>query len=67
MEEVICLAPEEVIALRKVLAMLAVIEQRAYTNGNRTVTITHQMWLHELVLPAQPLLRVTQHKIGDST
>ncbi len=55
MSEPICLDETEVAALRRVLAMLATIGERV--DERRMIEISEQMWRHELVIPAQPLLR----------
>jgi hypothetical protein len=60
--EPICLTEDEAAALREVLAMLAVMEERGLDDRD-TITISRQMWRDMLLRPAQRLRRVTQRAI----
>lgn len=54
----ICLTDDEQAALREVLAMLAVIGERGFDDPDQMCHLSYQMWKHQLLRPAQRLLRV---------
>jgi hypothetical protein len=58
MSEPICLTEDEVLALRQVLSMLAVIGERGFDDPDQMCRISYQMWKHEVLKPAQVLLRI---------
>jgi hypothetical protein len=61
----ICLTPDEAEALSEVLAMLAVIDDRANSHPQRLVTISRETWRDMLLRPAQRLLRVRLAALED--
>jgi hypothetical protein len=52
----ICLTDEEAVALRQILAALAVIEERGLRH-DRVIEVSQAMWQDILVRPAEPLMR----------
>lgn len=61
----ICLTDDEATALRDVLAMLAVIEERGL-GQNHTIEISRELWRDMLLRPAQRLHRVGRLSLGSA-
>jgi hypothetical protein len=61
-DERICLEPEEVRALRELLAALSVMEEQ-FVRGDRVLEISNMAWRDLVMRPAQGLRRVTVRRL----
>jgi hypothetical protein len=62
MSEPICLEPDEVRALRDLLAALSVMEEQ-FSRGDRVLEISDMAWRDLVMRPALGLRRVTIRKL----